>query len=57
MSGRSVLISRSTTSQNRSGLVCGLSTRKMVTPSEIQYRSSRSTSVVIPSRSLSKLIG
>ena len=55
--GNSALISWSTISQNCSGLVCGLSTLKIVTPRPIQWRSRRSTSALMPSGSLSKLIG
>ena len=44
-SGCSFLISCSAHCQNGSGLVCGLSTRKIRTPSPIQYRkTSRSSS-------------
>ena len=36
-------------SQKRTGFVCGLSTRKIVTPSSIQCRTMRSTSRLTPS--------
>ncbi len=43
--------------QNWSDFVCGLSTRKIVTPLSAQNRSSRSDSAKMPAGSLSKLIG
>jgi len=43
-SGSLTAISASSRSQNRSGLVCGLSTRKIRTPCSIQSRVIRSTS-------------
>ncbi len=44
-------------SQNITGLVCGLSTRKMRTPWLIQRRTTRSTSRESPAKSLSKFSG
>ena len=43
-SGSSALIAAISRSQNHSGFVCGLSTRKMRTPCLIQCRTMRSTS-------------
>jgi len=43
-SGSLIRISVSSRSQNRTGLVCGLSTRKIVTPWSIHSRTTRSTS-------------
>ena len=57
MSGLFLRTSPISHSQNCSGLVWGLSTRKILTPYRIQSRTIRSTSVRIPSGSLSKLMG
>ncbi len=56
-SGSVPLISAITRSQNTTGLVCGLSTRKIRTPWSIQCRSTRTVSVIRPSMSRSKAIG
>jgi hypothetical protein len=56
-SGCLVFTVRMSHSQNCSGLVCGLSTRKIFTPCAIQCSTIRSTSVYMPTGSLSKLIG
>ena len=50
-------ISLSSHSQNATGLVCGLSTRKIRTPWLIQCLTTRSTSRQMPTGSLSKFIG
>ncbi len=49
--------SASSHSQKASGLVCGLSTRKIRTPCDIQSLTIRRTSRQRPAGSLSKLIG
>ena len=49
--------SLSSHSQNATGLVCGLSTRKIRTPCAIQCLTTRRTSRQMPTGSLSKLIG
>lgn len=56
-SGSVPLISAITFSQKITGLVCGLSTRKIRTPRAIQKRRMRTLSATMPSRSLSKAIG
>ncbi len=56
-SGSRPLISPITRSQNTTGLVCGLSTRKIRTPCAIQCRSTRTVSVTMPSMSASNAIG
>lgn len=56
-SGSVRLTSAMTRSQNTTGLVCGLSTRKIRTPYDIQCRSTRTVSAIRPSRSASKAIG
>lgn len=56
-SGSVRLISPMTRSQNTTALVCGLSTRKIRTPYDIQCRSTRSVSATSPSMSASKAIG
>lgn len=56
-SGSVRLMSAITFSQKITGLVCGLSTRKMRTPWSIQKRRMRTVSVTRPRRSLSKAIG
>ncbi len=43
-SGSVAAISASSRSQNRTGLVCGLSTRKILIPRSIHVRTMRSTS-------------
>ncbi len=43
--------------QNTTGLVCGLSTRKIRTPWSIQCRSTRSVSAIRPSMSASNAMG
>ncbi|GAA3848324.1 hypothetical protein GCM10023083_91040 [Streptomyces phyllanthi] len=49
--------SPSTRSQKTTGLVCGLSTRKIRTPWAIQCRSTRTVSATSPSMSASKAMG
>jgi hypothetical protein len=56
-SGCAALTSRMTRSQNHSGFVCGLSTRKICTPQPTHSSMIRSTSATIPCGSLSKLTG
>ncbi|MCO4700680.1 hypothetical protein LRR80_06796 [Streptomyces sp. RO-S4] len=56
-SGSVRLISPMTRSQNTTGLVCGLSTRKIRTPASIQCRSTRQVSATRPSMSASKATG
>lgn len=56
-SGSVRLMSASTRSQKTTGLVCGLSTRKIRTPCAIQNRSTRSVSAIRPSMSASKAMG
>jgi hypothetical protein len=56
-SGSSVRIWWIRRSQNTSGFVCGLSTRKIFTPRSSQRRITRSISRYAPSGSLSKLSG
>ncbi len=56
-SGSVRLMSAITRSQNTTGLVWGLSTRKIRTPQSIQCRSTRSVSATRPSMSASKAMG
>ncbi|GAA3218293.1 hypothetical protein GCM10020256_22120 [Streptomyces thermocoprophilus] len=56
-SGSAALISPITRSQNTTGLVCGLSTRKIRTPCSIQNLRIRTVSFTMPSMSASKAIG
>ena len=58
VSGCCRLMSASAHSQNRNGLVCGLSTRNILTPCAIQNSMTRFSSVHSAAHSLdSKLIG
>lgn len=56
-SGSVRLMSAITFSQKTTGLVCGLSTRKIRTPWSIQNLRTRTLSVTIPRRSASNAIG
>ncbi|GAQ77548.1 hypothetical protein T45_09367 [Streptomyces turgidiscabies] len=56
-SGSVWLMSAITCSQKTTGLVCGLSTRKIRTPWSIQCRSTRTVSATSPGRSASKAMG
>ncbi len=56
-SGSVRAMSPRTFSQNITGLVCGLSTRKIRTPCAIQNRRIRRLSFTMPSKSWSKLTG
>lgn len=56
-SGSDLLMSAITFCQKTTGLVCGLSTRKMRTPWSIQCRRIRQVSSTMPAMSVSKWIG
>ena len=56
-SGSVPLICAMTLSQKTTGLVCGLSTRKIRTPCPIQNRRIRTVSLISPGMSWSKAIG